>query len=129
VLKLSKIHSDARGSIKALLGSELKPYPEVTVFTTNKGYARGGCIHSVSSEHICVLAGSISFFYSENETQLDMKAGDAFTIEPNTPHYFVALEDSVVLEWGPQMEEKNEKYMKFREIVNRINEKVKQNEV
>jgi mannose-6-phosphate isomerase-like protein (cupin superfamily) len=121
MIKLSKIHSDNRGSIKSLLGKELLPYPEVTLFHTKKGFARGGCIHSVSSEHICVLAGEIDFFYTENETQLTMKAGDSFTIPPVTPHYFVALQDSVVLEWGPQMSEKGERHLGFRAKVDAIN--------
>ena len=121
-MKLNNIHKDNRGFIKTLTGKEIKPYEEITIFETKKGYARGGCIHNKSSEHICVLKGEIDFFYTETETQLTMNAGESFTIPCKTPHYFIALEDSVVLEWGPRVEEKNEKYQPFRDKVDSINE-------
>ena len=122
MLNFSKIHSDSRGSISSLLGN-LGPYPEVTIFETKKGYARGGCIHSISSEHICVLVGEICFVYGDNKESKLMKAGETLTIPPKTPHSFIALEDSVVMEWGPQMIEKKEKHLEFRAVVDEINRK------
>ena len=120
MIKCNKIHKDARGAIYNLVG-DLGTYPEVTIFFTKRGLARGGCIHSLSCEHICVLVGEIKFVYGEDQQDKILRAGDSLTIPPTTPHYFVALEDSVVMEWGPQMSEKNEKHLEFRNIVDLIN--------
>lgn len=118
MLSLNRIHSDKRGEINALVGLELK-CDEVTVFKTNKGMARGGCIHPNSSEHICVLSGTILFFYGTLNTRLT--AGQSITIKPNTPHYFFSETDSVVIEWGPEIKEKGNRYLEFRKIVDEIN--------
>jgi mannose-6-phosphate isomerase-like protein (cupin superfamily) len=130
MLQLNKIHSDARGSINSLLG-DLLQYPEVAIFETKKGYARGGCIHSQSCEHICVLSGEIHFIYEQYNgptlqpilKEVKLLAGQSLTIPPMTPHYFLAKSDSIVMEWGPQMEEKNERHLAFRKIVDAINSK------
>jgi len=124
-MQLEHIHQDDRGEIKALVGSEFLPAEEVTVFTTEHGYARGGCIHRESSEHICVLAGRIVFVIKGEQENADivMCAGDSYTIPPNTPHYFYSITDSVVMEWGPKISEKGERDEAFRKIVDAMNDR------
>ncbi|KKL23542.1 hypothetical protein LCGC14_2424340 [marine sediment metagenome] len=122
-MKLTEIHKDKRGEILSVTG--LKKFEEITIFTTKATYARGGCIHKKNSEHLCVVEGKINYVYEVYQHSKILKAGQSITISPNTPHYFIALEDSVVLEWGATAKEKKEKYLKFREIVEKINEKNK----
>jgi len=115
---LEKIHSDKRGSISIMTG--LQSYPEVTVFKTKAGHARGGCIHRLSKEFVCVIEGIISYTTPDNVVVL--KAGESYAIEKETPHYFKSVTDSVVLEWGATVEEKKEKDPIFRVIVDNIND-------
>jgi len=119
------IHEDNRGGIKALVGAELLPAEEVTFFTTNAGFARGGCVHRDSSEHICVLKGHIHFVIkgTEETAGIPLRIGESYTIPPNTPHYFYSVTDSVVIEWGPKISEKGERDEEFRSIVDAMNKR------
>jgi hypothetical protein len=122
-MELATIHADSRGEIFSLTGN-FKAFPEVSVFTTNAGHARGGCIHGKSREHLCVLDGEIQYVYGDDMQKVTLKRGDCFTIEPNVPHYFVSVTDSLVMEWGPLLEEKKGKHPAFRAIVNEHNAKL-----
>jgi len=116
-VKLNTIHTDSRGSI-SLLTEEMK-YPEVTVFHTNEGFARGGCIHELSDEYTCVIEGEVE--YRIGDKTLRMKDGESAVIPRNTPHYYASITDSIVLEWGATPAEKQKKHAEFRAIVDAIN--------
>ena len=116
-MKLIELHSDNRGKIFIL--NEDLGHPEFTIFTTNKGFARGGCIHHQSTEYVCVISGKVKYVCPK--TTVYLKTGDSFTIPKSTPHYFLAVEDSVVAEWGATQEEKKDKHLEFRKIVEQIN--------
>ena len=127
-MKLDKLHGDDRGEIYLLTG--FKEYPEVTMFTTKEGYARGGCIHNVHDEYCCVLEGEIEYHLIDNSgddmfghASFKLKVGQTITIPKGTPHYFLSKTDSVVLEWGATPEEKKEKHQFMRKIVDDINGK------
>jgi quercetin dioxygenase-like cupin family protein len=117
-MNLILIHTDKRGSILGWHGEELK-HPEVAIFITKKDFARGGCIHKDSDEYTCIISGEVS--YQIGSKTIKLKDGGSAVIPKNTPHYFVSLTDSVVLEWGAKPEEKQEKYKSFRQRVDRIN--------
>ena len=120
-MKLTKIHSDSRGEINILEG--LSKYPEVTIFKTKKDHARGGCIHNVSDEYNVVIEGIIEYIFdfgSHKEVK-KLFPGDTIFIPKGTPHYFISLMDSIVLEWGATLEEKKEKHLKTRAVVDKIN--------
>jgi len=119
-MKLREIHTDDRGTI-SLLENDLVNYPEVTIFKTNKGYARGGCIHNISDEYCTVIEGHVEYWIGDD--MLDMSDGDSMKIPKGTPHYFVSVTDSIVLEWGATVEEKQNKHVEFRKIVDKINQK------
>jgi mannose-6-phosphate isomerase-like protein (cupin superfamily) len=122
MIKLEKIHKDDRGEIYILLG-DLKEHKEITLFSTNKDFARGGCIHKLNDEFNTVLEGKIHYFIGDNKFILSK--GESIKIPRNTPHYFISLTDSLVVEWGCTPEEKVEKHKPFRDIVDDINKKVK----
>ena len=121
-MELTTIHSDNRGSISALVG-DLTTVPEVTIFKTKAGYARGGCIHEKSGEALCVIEGMIKYVWGNDKEEITMTPGRAIVIEPNTPHYYLSVTDSIVMEWGPTLEEKKGKHLEFRAIVDEINKK------
>ena len=118
------VHSDERGHIASLVG--ISNHPELVFVKTLKGFARGGCVHE-TDETVLVIEGSIilNMDYSTpkriNAKWLQMDAGDESIIIPaNVPHYFQALEDSVVLEFGPDNEFTQKDY-KMRQTVDKIN--------
>lgn len=117
-MKLDKIHEDKRGSISIL--TEGMIWPEVTIFITNAKKARGGCIHKRSDEYSTVIEGDVIYYIGD--TVIALSQGQSIMIPKNTPHYFLSLTYSVVLEWGAQPDEKKDKHKKFRAIVERINE-------
>lgn len=122
MLKLEKIHEDKRGDIYLMIGDDLKEHEEITLFTTKKGYARGGCIHNFNDEYCCVLEGKINYFVGEEKSKL-VKKGEIVRIPKAKPHYFISLTDSLVIEWGATPEEKKEKHPEFRKKANDINKR------
>jgi mannose-6-phosphate isomerase-like protein (cupin superfamily) len=119
-LKWSKIHEDDRGSINLIEG--LRQYPEVTIFKTRGGYARGGCVHNEHDEFACVFDGAIMYYWG-NDSKL-LNAGDTIKIPRGSPHYFRALCDCVVAEWGASPEEKKVKHTECRAVVDKINKEM-----
>jgi mannose-6-phosphate isomerase-like protein (cupin superfamily) len=115
-MKLEKIHQDERGEIWTLMIDGV----EHTFLKSNKGYARGGCIHKFSEEHAVILQGSVEYHVQGKKPRIYRK-GESLLIQPNCPHYFIALENAIVLEWGPSPEEKKEKHPDWRKVVDRIN--------
>ena len=116
-MKLKNIHSDNRGAINILTG-DMK-LDEVTVFNTNAGYARGGCIHEINDEYTVVIEGEV--IYCIGGKNITVKKGDSLIIPKNTSHYFISVTDSLVLEWGATPEEKKKKHAKSRQIVDNFN--------
>jgi len=120
-MRLEKIHEDKRGEIHLITGL-LPEDRELTLFTTKKGYARGGCVHKESAEDAVVIAGSVQY-YVEGERARTLSRGDAIHIPPGTPHFFLALmPETIVMEWGPKPWEKKEHHPLWRSHVNKINE-------
>jgi len=121
---LKEIHKDERGSINLLVGDTLKNFEEITLFITNEGFARGGCIHRLNNEYCVVLEGKINYFIGDKPEAI-YKEGDRVFIPKNTPHYFIAMTDCIVVEWGAAPVEKKERHEKFRQIVDKINRRMK----
>ena len=121
MLKFKKIHEDERGEIYVLTG--LFPESrEVTIFTTRKGFARGGCVHKDSDEKCCVLDGIIEYSIEGRKPER-FYAGRGTLIPKNAQHFFIALTDCVVMEWGPTPKEKKQKGA-WRKYVVEINRRM-----
>ena len=116
-MKLNEIYTDFRGKIMTL--TEDMSFPEVTIFTTKAGVARGGCIHSKNDEYTCVIEGEVEYVIGEEKIKL--LVGENALIPKNTAHYYTSLTDSIVLEWGATPAEKQTKHIEFRKIVDQIN--------
>ncbi len=122
-MQFKTIHEDDRGSI-FLLTDGFTNLKEVTIFKTNEGYARGGCIHNFSDEHVVVIEGEVIYVY--NGIYIRMQKGDTLLIPKGTPHYFISKTNSVVMEWGPDPKEKEKKHPEYRKLVNELNVRYKQ---
>ena len=96
-------------------------FPEITVFITKAGYARGGCIHNLNDEYTCVIEGTVEYYLDDKKALLN--TGDNIFITRGTPHYYHSITDSIVIEWGATPDEKKEKHLSTRKIVNEINNK------
>lgn len=120
MLKLEMIHKDERGEIYLIKG-DLKEHKELTLFITNEGYARGGCVHNKHDENCVVFEGSIIYYMGK--AKIPMHKGDTETIPKGTPHYFLSQTRSVVMEWGADPEEKMMKHKEFRQMMEEINAK------
>lgn len=118
MLKLKQIHRDKRGRIHVLLdekGNEI-----ASLLSTKKHFARGGCIHKKNNEYCVVLNGEI-LYVKRNQSIERGEKGTEIYIKRNTPHYFVSLTDSLVMEFGATPEEKKVKHKATRKIVDEIN--------
>ena len=115
------IHNDVRGEIVCFYEDDI----EYTILTTNAGFARGGCVHKLNGEHFVGLKGKVVYYiYSPDLTHVERQVyriGESGYIIPNYPHYLVAVNDVVTLEWGATTEEKQEKHVEIRKIVDKIN--------
>lgn len=118
-MKLNLIHQDKRGSISSLISDNL-PFDEVTVFETNAGFARGGCVHNINDEFCTVIAGQVEYVIGD-ELHI-LSDGMSVKIPKGTPHYFISWGYSMVLEWGASVAEKQVKHVEYRQIVDRIND-------
>lgn len=119
IMKLNDIFSDFRGKIMTLTGD--MTFPEVTIFTTKAGKARGGCIHTESDEYTCVIEGEVEYIIGDKRIYLS--TGQNVLIPKNTPHYYISKTDSIVLEWGANPEEKANKHAQTRKIVDEYNKR------
>ena len=122
MLNLSKLYEDKRGEIFLLKG-DLKDHEEITLFTTKKTFARGGCIHEFNDESCVVLEGAIKYYIGNNEPKI-LHKGQSIIIPHNTPHYFQSITDSLVVEWGATPKEKKHKHESLRKIVDDINNRI-----
>ena len=119
--KFSKITQDGRGAI-FLVEDLLEDKKEFTFMEMKKGSARGGCFHP-SDEHFAVIKGKVRFILGDEERIVS--TGDAGKIPAMKSHAFIALEDSIVSEWGITTEEKkaNMKDKKLRAYLDETNKK------
>jgi perosamine synthetase len=122
-LNMKKIHEDNRGYIY-LIKNLLEDKKEFTFLETKKGFARGGCLHP-KDEYLVVVKGRIKLILGEDE--IEMKTGESIKIPANKSHAWIALEDSILSEWGVTEEEKKERDLELRKVIDRINEENKRN--
>jgi quercetin dioxygenase-like cupin family protein len=115
-MEMKKVHEDDRGEIYAI---PLEKNKEITILVTNKGYARGGCIHHDNNENCIVIRGKIQYF--KGDDHITLTEGNTVFIPRACPHFFISDTDSILMEWGATLKEKDEKHKPFRNIVLDIN--------
>jgi mannose-6-phosphate isomerase-like protein (cupin superfamily) len=111
-MNFEKVHEDKRGEIYAITGED-----ELSnLLVTHKGFARGGCMHK-ETEHFLVVQGQI-ILHLPYKDQI-MNAGECVSYPPMTPHFFISLTESIVMESGAQPPA--DKYLPYAEKVAEIN--------
>ena len=133
-MKLNKIHEDERGEIYTITDEKMKT-PEITLLVTNKGFARGGCIHELRDE-FCVCVEGIVEYYAEGTNELstapqhkqgfklnNLHKGKPVLTPHGIPHYFYSKTDSIVLEFGAKIEDTT-KHHATRDFIDEMNKKV-----
>lgn len=126
-MKLNKVSEDNRRTIHAVEGL-FEDYSEFTFIHLKQGKAIGGCLHS-KKEHYMIIKGKVYV----KSTTLDGHDKDRMKIpanggvfDSNEAHVFMAVEDSIICEWGISAEEKksDEKDPNLLKFVNAVNNNV-----
>ena len=121
-MELKKVHEDKRGFIY-VISDLLNERREFTILEIKKGAARGGCLNS-KDENFVIIKGKVKVICGQKEWEA--KTGESGTFLANIPHAFIAIEDSIVSEWGITTQEKelDRKEPSLKRIVDEINEKI-----
>ena len=119
-MKLKVVSEDERGKITIVDGM-LPDNKEFTILTIKKGKARGGCIHKDHHEYFTVIKGRMNV-YIGNGQELYCQ-GMSGSIGKSEAHAFVAIDDTVVIEWGVPKSDKDNYDPEMRAMVNKINSK------
>jgi len=107
--------SDVRGEMYQMLHSGT----ECIVYEIKKGQARGGDSH-VSIQYDTIIKGVIDYRRMQDEKTEIKKhlVAPQFIVSPaGKPHIFIALEDSLILEWTGLGKFQKELYAPYREII------------
>ncbi len=118
-MKIKKVHEDKRRSIY-VVEKLLPDNKEFTFIHLKKGKAIGGCIHS-TNEYYAIILGKVKIIL--NGFNFYNEIGEGGMFKKNEPHAMVAIEDSIIIEWGVDKSkpENNLKDSKMRAEVNKIN--------
>jgi dTDP-4-dehydrorhamnose 3,5-epimerase-like enzyme len=86
----------------------------VAAFEIRKGYSRGNHYHEKKEEIFYIFQGKIkASFIDINTLQKEEKIlekGDRIRVQPRCGHLFYGLEDTLVIEYSPQVYEKDDTY-------------------
>lgn len=95
MFKVEKISEDKRGEIYRIVSGRIYWWSY-----TRKGFGRGGDIHDCR-QHNYVMEGGflVKMKFPTEEVERVVLKGHSIIIPENIPHVFIALEDSVMLEW------------------------------
>lgn len=95
-MKIEKVNEDKRGEIwKIDTGKKV-----LFLAKTFKGYARGGDIHR-GKQYTLILEGrmEVRMKYPEREEIRNLEKNEMIIAPAEIPHVFIALEETVFLEW------------------------------
>lgn len=108
-MEVSLANKDRRGEIwKVQTGKKV-----LWLAKTNKGFARGGDIHK-GKQYALILEGrvEVKMQYPNQEVIIIYGKNETVVVNAEIPHVFIALEDTVFLEWHefPLPPFKNKRY-------------------
>lgn len=82
-------------------------FRHLAVFEIRKGYTRGGHYHEKKEEIFYVFRGKIKASFmdmdSHQKEERILNKGDKIRVMPRCGHLFCGLEDTVVVEYSPQV--------------------------
>jgi dTDP-4-dehydrorhamnose 3,5-epimerase-like enzyme len=86
----------------------------VALFEIKRGFSRGGHYHEKKEEVFYVVRGKIKAKMMDLDTHHEeerlFETGDRIRIEPRCAHLFYALEDTLVVEYSPQIFEPEDSF-------------------
>lgn len=95
-MKIEKVNEDNRGEIWRIDNGKRIYWLSIT----KKGSGRGGDIHD-GYQYNLVFEGSfkVLYKYPDREEEWIQKVDQLLQVPPEVPHVWIALEDSMMLEW------------------------------
>ncbi len=86
----------------------------LAIFEIRKGFSRGSHYHKRKEEIFYIFRGRLRALFvdmdtSEGEERI-VKTGDRIRLKPRCGHTFFGLEDTLVVEYSPQVYEKEDSY-------------------
>jgi dTDP-4-dehydrorhamnose 3,5-epimerase-like enzyme len=86
----------------------------LALFEIRKGYSRGNHYHEVKEEIFYVAKGKMrALFLDRDNLQQEeyvLEVGDKIRIKPRCAHIFYGLEDTLVVEYSPQIFDPQDSY-------------------
>lgn len=86
----------------------------VAAFEIRKGYTRGNHYHEEKEEIFYVFRGKIKASFMDMDTlqkeERILKKGDKIRVMPRCGHLFYGLEDALVVEYSPQVYDKEDSH-------------------
>jgi mannose-6-phosphate isomerase-like protein (cupin superfamily) len=86
----------------------------LAVFEIKKGYSRGEHYHEKKEEIFYIFQGKIRASFIDMDTlqkeEKILEKGDRVRVQPRCGHLFYGLEDTLVIEYSPQVYEKEDTY-------------------
>jgi dTDP-4-dehydrorhamnose 3,5-epimerase-like enzyme len=78
----------------------------LAVFEIRKGFSRGNHFHEKKEEIFYIFAGKIRAIFTDMDTlqkeERILEKGDRLRLKPRCGHIFLAMEDTLVVEYSPQ---------------------------
>jgi dTDP-4-dehydrorhamnose 3,5-epimerase-like enzyme len=86
----------------------------LAAFEIRKGYTRGSHYHEEKEEIFYVFRGKIKASFMDMDTfqkeETILKKGDKIRVKPRCGHLFYGLEDTLVIEYSPQVYDREDSY-------------------
>ena len=86
----------------------------LAAFEIKKGYSRGNHYHERKEEVFYVFKGKIKASFIDMDTlqkeEKVLEKGDKIRVKPRCGHLFYGLEDALVIEYSPQVYEKEDSF-------------------
>ncbi len=86
----------------------------VALFEIRKGYTRGNHYHQKKEEIFYIFRGKIKASFMDIDTlqreERILRRGDKIRIKPRCGHLFYGMEDTLVIEYSPQVYDKEDSH-------------------
>jgi len=92
----------------------LEEIRHLAAFEIKKGFSRGNHYHEKKEEIFYIFDGRIRAIFLDMDTmereERILEKGDRLRVKPRCGHIFIALEDTLVVEYSPQVFDANDSY-------------------
>jgi len=86
----------------------------LAVFEIRKGFSRGNHYHEKKEEIFYIFSGKVKVVSMDMDTlekgEVILEKGDKLRLKPRCGHIFTALEDTLVVEYSPQVFDPEDNY-------------------